>query len=65
MPFVLAVISMGLGVVVMFSEFDTVVIFAGVSLIIEGVRNIVTTAVFGKKIREAKKRIVTVTKIDE
>ena len=65
LPFVLAVISMGLGVVVMFSEFDTVVIFAGVSLIIEGVRNIVTTAVFGKKIREAKKRIVTVTKIDE
>ena len=41
----------------MFSTFETVMIFAGCSLIIEGVKRFVLTLSFSHKIRQAKKEI--------
>lgn len=60
---VLAILSIGLGTVVMFSTFDTIMIFAGCSLIIDGVCDIVETIVFSHKIKEAKKKLLEGSKI--
>ena len=46
-----------LGVAVMFSTFDTVMIFAGIALLVEGIRRFVITLFFDKKIKDAKKLI--------
>ena len=54
--FLLSLLSCGLGVVVMFSTFDTVMIFAGISLLIEGVKRFVFTLTFSNKIRSARKQ---------
>lgn len=55
--FVLSILTACLGVCVVFSNFDTVIIFAGCSLIIEGLRRLVTTLVFSYKIKQAKKQL--------
>jgi len=55
--FLLSLLTIILGVAVMFSTFDTVVVFAGCSLIVEGVRRLVVTLVFNKRIKEAKKSL--------
>lgn len=55
--FVLSILTACLGVCVVFSTFDTVMIFAGCSLIIEGLRRLVTTLVFSHKIKQAKKQL--------
>lgn len=55
--FVLSILTACLGVCVVFSNFDTVIIFAGCSLIIEGLRRLVTTLVFSHKIKQAKKQL--------
>lgn len=55
--FVLSLITIILGVSVMFSSFETVMIFAGCSLIIEGVRKFVTTLIYSRKIKVAKKQL--------
>lgn len=55
--FVLSILTACLGVCVIFSTFDTVMIFAGCSLIIEGLRRLVTTLVFSHKIKQAKKQL--------
>ena len=47
----------------MFGDFDTIMIFAGCSLIIDGVCDIVEICVFSHKVREAKKRIIDETNI--
>ena len=52
----LSVLSGALGVVVMFSTFDTVIIFAGVSLLVEGTKRFILTLTFSNKIRNAKKQ---------
>ena len=39
----------------MFSNFSTVMVFAGISLIIEGVTHLVSTLVFNRKVKQAKK----------
>ncbi len=52
--FILSLVCIVLGVCVMFSTFDTVVIFAGISLIIEGVKRFALTLAYSKKIKEAK-----------
>ncbi len=52
---ILAIVTLGLGVAVMFSSFETVMIFAGTSLIIEGIRRLVITLTFSGKIRKARK----------
>lgn len=54
--FLLSLLSCGLGVVVMFSTFDTVMIFAGVSLLIEGIKRFTLTLTFSTKIRSARKQ---------
>ena len=60
---VLAILSIRLGTAVMFSTFDTIMIFAGCSLIIDGVCDIVETIVFSHKIKEAKKKLLEGSKI--
>ena len=55
--FVFSILTACLGVCVVFSNFDTVIIFAGCSLIIEGLRRLVTTLVFSHKIKQAKKQL--------
>ena len=55
--FVLSILTIALGIGVMFSTFETVMIFAGCSLIIEGVKRLVLTLTFSHKIRQAKKEI--------
>lgn len=55
---ILSIITACLGVVVMFSTFETVMIFAGISLIIEGVKRLVITLTCSRKIKEAKKIVL-------
>ena len=52
---ILSVIAVVLGILVMFGPFDTVMIFAGVSLIVDGLCDIVMICVYSRKIRQAKK----------
>lgn len=56
--FILSLITACLGVAVMFSTFETVMIFAGVSLIFEGVERLVITLIYSHKIKEAKKIVL-------
>ena len=53
----LGILTIALGVVVMFGTFENVMIFAGVSLIIDGICDAVTTLVFSSKIKKAEKEI--------
>lgn len=53
--FILSIATACLGVAVMFSNFSTVMVFAGISLIIEGVTHFVSTLVFNRKVKQAKK----------
>ena len=53
----LGIITIALGIVVMFGTFENVMIFAGVSLIVDGICDAVTTLVFSSKIRKAEKEI--------
>lgn len=48
-----------LGVVVMFSDPATVMVFAGVTLIVEGIRQLVITATFSSKVKQAKETLKT------
>lgn len=59
----LSLVTICLGTIVMFGDFDTIMIFAGCSLIIDGVCDIVEICVFSHKVREAKKRIIDETNI--
>lgn len=52
-----AIASIALGIVVMFGTFENVMIFAGVSLIVDGVFDFITTLVFSSKIRQVEKEI--------
>lgn len=51
----LSVLTCILGVVVTFSTFESVVLFAGGSLIVAGAERLVLTIVFSKNVRKAKK----------
>lgn len=55
--FILSLITAIFGIVVMFGSFDTIMIIAGCALIIEGIRNLVITLVFSRKIRVAKNNL--------
>lgn len=57
MLFILSIATTFLGIGVMFANFSTVIIFAGVALIVEGIVNIISTIVFSKKIKQAKKKL--------
>jgi len=52
--FIISLITMALGVVVMFAHFSTVMVFAGVSLLIEGVKRFILTFVYSKKLKQAQ-----------
>lgn len=56
--FLASVLTLGLGVVVTFSNFETVMILAGIALIIEGLKRLIITLVCAGKIREAKKQLM-------
>lgn len=58
--FMLSLLTAILGIALMFSTFDMVMIFAGISLIVEGIKNLVVIFVFGKKIKDAKKQVENV-----
>lgn len=62
--FLLSLLTACLGVAIMFSTFDAVMIFAGVSLIFEGVKDLVLIFTFGKKVKDAKKKIESQTDED-
>ncbi len=55
--FVLSIATAVLGVVVMFATFDAVMIFAGISLIVDSIESLVLTIIFSRKIKQAKKQI--------
>lgn len=59
----LAILSIALGTVVMFGTFDTIMIFAGYCLIIDGICDIIEVTVFSHKIKAAKKKILEDTDI--
>lgn len=52
---ILSILTLALGVVVMFLDFETIMIFAGIALIIEGLRKFIVTLVYSHKIKVAKK----------
>lgn len=56
--FLASVLTLGLGVVVAFSNFETVMILAGIALIVEGLKRLIITLVCAGKIREAKKQLM-------
>lgn len=53
--FILSFITIMLGISVMFSSFETVVVFAGISLLIAGIERLVFTICYSHKIKQAKK----------
>lgn len=57
--FLASVLTLGLGIVVAFSNFETVMILAGIALIIEGLKRLIITLVYAGKIREAKKQLMS------
>ena len=52
---ILSVVTVVLGGLVMFGPFDTVMIFAGISLIIDGICDIIMICVFSHKVHKEKK----------
>ena len=52
---VVGILTAFLGVSVMFSTFDSVMIFAGISLIFDGVKRLIFTICYGVKVKQAKK----------
>lgn len=55
--FLVSVLSIVLGSLVMFGSFDNIMIFAGISLIVGGVLDIITTLVFSSHVRKVEKRV--------
>ena len=53
----LAVITIALGCVVLFGKFDSVMLLAGISLLIDGVFDILATLFFSKRIRMARQKL--------
>lgn len=63
--FLLSGITACLGVGVIFSSFETVVIFAGCSLIISGLERLFFTIFYSAKIKQAKKKVLKTFKVDD
>lgn len=53
----MSILLVGLGISVMFGTFDFVMIYCGISLIVDGVCDIVTTLVFSSHVKKAEKTI--------
>ena len=55
---IISVLSIILGSVLMLATFETIVIFMGCALIIDGICDLIEILVFSKKVREAKKGLL-------
>lgn len=53
--FIISILTTCLGVAVMFSNFNAIVMFAGIALIVEGATRLITTLLFSHKLKKAKK----------
>lgn len=62
--FVMAICSVALGFVVVFGSFDYVMLLCGISLIVDGVFDVVTTIMFSSYIRRTEKQIKNILKQD-
>ena len=53
----LAVITIALGCVILFGKFDSIMLLAGISLIVDGVFDLIATLAFSKRVREARQKL--------
>ena len=53
----LSALTIILGCIVLFGTFDTVMIFAGISLLVDGVSDLIMILAFSRRVREAKKKL--------
>ena len=53
----LAVITIALGCVILFGKFDSIMLLAGISLIVDGVFDLIVTFAFSKRIRTAREKL--------
>ncbi len=53
----LSALSIVLGCIVTFGTFDTVMLFAGISLVVDGISDLIVILVFSHRIKEAKKEL--------
>lgn len=60
--FIVAAASIALGITVTFGTFEDVMLFAGISLIIDGISDIITTLVFSAKYQRATRNVKRVLK---
>lgn len=60
--FIVAAASIALGITVTFGTFEDVMLFAGISLIIDGISDIITTLVFSAKYQNATRNVKRVLK---
>ena len=56
-PLALAVITIALGCVILFGKFGSIMLLAGISLIVDGVFDLVATLAFSKRVREARQKL--------
>lgn len=54
-PALLGAVTIALGCVVLFGKFDSIMLLAGISLIADGVFDLIVTLAFSKRIRTARK----------
>ena len=52
-----ALASIALGCVVLFGKFDSIMLLAGISLIADGVFDLIVTLAFSKRIRTAREKL--------
>ena len=56
-PALLGTVTIALGCVVLFGKFDSIMLLAGISLIVDGVFDLLVTFAFSKRIRTAREKL--------
>ena len=56
-PVLLGAVTIALGCVVLFGKFDSIMLLAGISLIVDGVFDLIVTFAFSKRIRTAREKL--------
>ena len=56
-PALLGAVTIALGCVVLFGKFDSIMLLAGISLIADGVFDLIVTLAFSKRIRTAREKL--------
>ena len=56
-PALLGAVTIALGCVVLFGKFDSIMLLAGISLIVDGVFDLIVTFAFSKRIRTAREKL--------